>query len=135
MYSADNFADQWVDQKISISDYSLSASVACGKFCCATVCPFLLLLPPPSSLFTSCSVISPFVRMPSAGGVRPPGYQRQEGRRRQYPNVKAVADLTGGNVGYCLDSDVFVSCETCMYAGLCIMNDLTCLPSSPKSSG
>lgn len=31
----DNFADQWVDQKISISDYSLSASVACGKFCCA----------------------------------------------------------------------------------------------------
>jgi hypothetical protein len=35
--SADNFADQWVDQKISISDYSLSASVACGKFCCAMV--------------------------------------------------------------------------------------------------
>ncbi|WRT64634.1 uncharacterized protein IL334_001567 [Kwoniella shivajii] len=32
---ADNFADQFVDQKISISDYSLSASVACGKFCCA----------------------------------------------------------------------------------------------------
>ena len=35
--SADNFADQYVDQKISISDYSLSASVACGKFCCAMV--------------------------------------------------------------------------------------------------
>lgn len=35
--SPDNFADQWVDQKISISDYSLSASVACGKFCCAMV--------------------------------------------------------------------------------------------------
>lgn len=35
IYSADNFADQFVDQKISISDYSLSASVACGKFCCA----------------------------------------------------------------------------------------------------
>lgn len=32
---ADNFADAYVDQKISISDYSLSASVACGKFCCA----------------------------------------------------------------------------------------------------
>ncbi|KAK8847515.1 hypothetical protein IAR55_005373 [Kwoniella newhampshirensis] len=32
---ADNFADQFVDHKISISDYSLSASVACGKFCCA----------------------------------------------------------------------------------------------------
>ncbi|WVO16677.1 hypothetical protein L204_104357 [Cryptococcus depauperatus] len=32
---ADSFADQYVDQKISISDYSLSASVACGKFCCA----------------------------------------------------------------------------------------------------
>jgi rRNA pseudouridine-1189 N-methylase Emg1 (Nep1/Mra1 family) len=38
-HSADNFADAWVDQKISISDYSLSASVACGKFCCAMVCP------------------------------------------------------------------------------------------------
>lgn len=35
----DNFADQWVDQKISISEYSLSASVACGKFCCAMVSP------------------------------------------------------------------------------------------------
>lgn len=31
----DNFADEHVDQKISISDYPLSASVACGKFCCA----------------------------------------------------------------------------------------------------
>jgi rRNA small subunit pseudouridine methyltransferase Nep1 len=31
----DNLADAYVDQKISISDYSLSASVACGKFCCA----------------------------------------------------------------------------------------------------
>ncbi|EIW71124.1 hypothetical protein TREMEDRAFT_37578 [Tremella mesenterica DSM 1558] len=31
----DNFADAYVDQKISISEYSLSASVACGKFCCA----------------------------------------------------------------------------------------------------
>jgi len=29
----DNFADQYVDQKISISNYSLSASVACSKFC------------------------------------------------------------------------------------------------------
>lgn len=34
---ADTFADDIVDQKISISDYSLSASVACGKFCCAVV--------------------------------------------------------------------------------------------------
>jgi hypothetical protein len=41
--SADNFADQFVDQKISISDYSLSASVACGKFCCATVSPYFFL--------------------------------------------------------------------------------------------
>ncbi|KAJ9111195.1 18S rRNA pseudouridine methyltransferase [Naganishia adeliensis] len=32
---ADNFADSIVDEKISISNYSLSASVACGKFCCA----------------------------------------------------------------------------------------------------
>ncbi|KAI0337505.1 Nep1-domain-containing protein [Trametopsis cervina] len=31
----DNFADGVVDAKISISDYPLSASVACGKFCCA----------------------------------------------------------------------------------------------------
>ncbi|KAF8211732.1 Alpha/beta knot methyltransferase [Mycena galopus ATCC 62051] len=31
----DDFADAYVDQKISISEYSLSASVACGKFCCA----------------------------------------------------------------------------------------------------
>ncbi|CCM03234.1 uncharacterized protein FIBRA_05359 [Fibroporia radiculosa] len=31
----DDFADGIVDQKISISDYPLSASVACGKICCA----------------------------------------------------------------------------------------------------
>jgi len=31
----DDFADHVVDEKISISEYSLSASVACGKFCCA----------------------------------------------------------------------------------------------------
>ncbi|KAI5119620.1 hypothetical protein M0805_007884 [Coniferiporia weirii] len=31
----DDFADAVVDEKISISDYQLSASVACGKFCCA----------------------------------------------------------------------------------------------------
>jgi len=31
----DNFADGYVDEKIGISDYPLSASVACGKFCCA----------------------------------------------------------------------------------------------------
>jgi len=31
----DNFADSIVDEKISISEYALSASVACGKFCCA----------------------------------------------------------------------------------------------------
>jgi rRNA small subunit pseudouridine methyltransferase Nep1 len=29
----DNFADQFVDEKIGISEYSLSASVACSKFC------------------------------------------------------------------------------------------------------
>ena len=29
----DNFADAFVDEKISISNYSLSASVACSKFC------------------------------------------------------------------------------------------------------
>ncbi|KAG1888674.1 Alpha/beta knot methyltransferase [Suillus subluteus] len=30
----DDFADHLVDEKISISDYPLSASVACGKLCC-----------------------------------------------------------------------------------------------------
>jgi rRNA small subunit pseudouridine methyltransferase Nep1 len=30
---SDNFADDLVDEKISISNYSLSASVACIKFC------------------------------------------------------------------------------------------------------
>lgn len=30
---SDNFADAFVDEKISISNYSLSASVACSKFC------------------------------------------------------------------------------------------------------
>ncbi|KAA8914791.1 hypothetical protein TRICI_002825 [Trichomonascus ciferrii] len=29
----DTFADEFVDEKISVSDYSLSASVACAKFC------------------------------------------------------------------------------------------------------
>lgn len=30
----DDFADAYVDEKIGISEYALSASVACGKFCC-----------------------------------------------------------------------------------------------------
>ncbi|PWN46299.1 Nep1-domain-containing protein [Ceraceosorus guamensis] len=34
-HGKDSFADSIVDEKISISEYSLSASVACGKFCCA----------------------------------------------------------------------------------------------------
>ncbi|KAH9822447.1 nucleolar essential protein 1 [Melampsora americana] len=34
-HGADDFADHIVDEKIAISQYSLSASVACGKFCCA----------------------------------------------------------------------------------------------------
>lgn len=29
----DGFADTWVDDKVGLSSYSLSASVACGKFC------------------------------------------------------------------------------------------------------
>ncbi|MDC6272064.1 ribosomal RNA small subunit methyltransferase NEP1 [Acetobacter pasteurianus] len=29
----DNFADEYVDEKIGLSDYPLSASVACSKFC------------------------------------------------------------------------------------------------------
>ncbi|BFZ62265.1 18S rRNA pseudouridine methyltransferase [Saitoella coloradoensis] len=34
-HGEDNFADGWVDEKIAVSEYALSASVACGKFCCA----------------------------------------------------------------------------------------------------
>ncbi|CAO3635888.1 unnamed protein product [Mucor hiemalis] len=34
-HGTDDFADSYVDEKISISDYSLSASVACGKITCA----------------------------------------------------------------------------------------------------
>ncbi|KAI9297180.1 Nep1-domain-containing protein [Neoconidiobolus thromboides FSU 785] len=34
-HGEDNFADQYVDEKISISSYPLSASVACGKLTCA----------------------------------------------------------------------------------------------------
>ena len=29
----DNFADEFVDEKIGLSNYPLSASVACSKFC------------------------------------------------------------------------------------------------------
>lgn len=34
-HGTDDFADAYVDEKISVSDYSLSASVACGKITCA----------------------------------------------------------------------------------------------------
>jgi len=34
-HGEDNFADDWVDEKIGISEYPLSAAVACAKFCCA----------------------------------------------------------------------------------------------------
>ncbi|KAK9717506.1 18S rRNA pseudouridine methyltransferase [Basidiobolus ranarum] len=34
-HGEDNFADAYVDEKIGISEYPLSASVACGKVCCA----------------------------------------------------------------------------------------------------
>ncbi|CAG8558793.1 17343_t:CDS:2 [Funneliformis caledonium] len=30
----DDFADNWIDEKIGISQYPLSAAVACSKFCC-----------------------------------------------------------------------------------------------------
>ncbi|CAG8796576.1 10881_t:CDS:2, partial [Gigaspora rosea] len=32
-HGADNFADSWVDEKIGISQYPLSAAVACSRFC------------------------------------------------------------------------------------------------------
>ncbi|ORZ41637.1 Alpha/beta knot methyltransferase [Catenaria anguillulae PL171] len=34
-HGEDNFADQYIDDKIGVSEYPLSASVACGKLCCA----------------------------------------------------------------------------------------------------
>ncbi|RKP11825.1 Nep1-domain-containing protein [Piptocephalis cylindrospora] len=34
-HGEDSFADAYVDEKISCSQYPLSASVACGKLCCA----------------------------------------------------------------------------------------------------
>jgi rRNA small subunit pseudouridine methyltransferase Nep1 len=34
-HGADTFADAYVEEKISVSEYPLSASVACGKICCA----------------------------------------------------------------------------------------------------
>lgn len=35
-HGKDDFADGYgLDEKLSVSEYSLSASVACGKFCCA----------------------------------------------------------------------------------------------------
>lgn len=35
-HGKDDFADGYgLDEKMSVSEYSLSASVACGKFCCA----------------------------------------------------------------------------------------------------
>ncbi|KAJ1674763.1 18S rRNA pseudouridine methyltransferase [Spiromyces aspiralis] len=34
-HGPDNFADSYVDEKIGVSEYPLSASVACGKLCCA----------------------------------------------------------------------------------------------------
>ncbi|KAI9179512.1 18S rRNA pseudouridine methyltransferase [Blastocladiella emersonii ATCC 22665] len=34
-HGVDDFADAFVDEKIGISEYPLSASVACGKLCCA----------------------------------------------------------------------------------------------------
>lgn len=32
-HGEDNFADDWVDSKIGISQYPLSAAVACSRFC------------------------------------------------------------------------------------------------------
>ena len=40
----DDFADHVVDEKISISDYPLSASVACGKVCFASCFCLLAML-------------------------------------------------------------------------------------------
>lgn len=34
-HGPDTFADSYCDEKVSCSEYPLSASVACGKLCCA----------------------------------------------------------------------------------------------------
>lgn len=34
-HGKDDFADSYAEEKISVSSYPLSASVACGKLCCA----------------------------------------------------------------------------------------------------
>ncbi|KAL7751634.1 18S rRNA pseudouridine methyltransferase [Sorochytrium milnesiophthora] len=34
-HGKDNFADEFADDKVGVSEYPLSASVACGKLCCA----------------------------------------------------------------------------------------------------
>ncbi|KAJ1916228.1 18S rRNA pseudouridine methyltransferase [Mycoemilia scoparia] len=34
-HGVDDFSDSYVDEKIGVSEYPLSASVACGKLCCA----------------------------------------------------------------------------------------------------
>ena len=34
-HGKDDFADSYCDEKIGVSEYPLSASVACGKVCCA----------------------------------------------------------------------------------------------------
>jgi rRNA small subunit pseudouridine methyltransferase Nep1 len=44
---SDDFADGVVDEKISISNYPLSASVACGKVSlCSPLCKFVSLIDP-----------------------------------------------------------------------------------------
>lgn len=40
----DDFADAYVDEKIGISEYPLSASVACGKVCANKPIRWILIL-------------------------------------------------------------------------------------------
>lgn len=56
----DDFADGVVDEKISISDYPLSASVACGKVSLPNLSYPLIMphtVPPTPSLFSKTTML------------------------------------------------------------------------------
>lgn len=49
----DDFADAYVDEKIGVSQYALSASVACGKVCTIYFCVLQYL---PSGIKFCCAL-------------------------------------------------------------------------------
>jgi rRNA pseudouridine-1189 N-methylase Emg1 (Nep1/Mra1 family) len=75
-HGKDSFADHIVDEKISISEYSLSASVACGKVSLSSF-PRLVYLADPSLSIDSSAVLS------RISGVLCEGYYRCYGEQRR----------------------------------------------------